>query len=136
MESRSERNSILLRKIRFNVHNLRVAYRIISHKNSLFFLELFKQFILSRSLSLCMHMYAFNLSTQIFLHSTDIIIRAFSVSSSSRNRSWQQTYRRWHTSIVNSRSLHVVKAKRDKRSEALSMHISSIRQATNWNLDL
>lgn len=75
----------------------------------------FKQFSLLYPLSLYTCMRAFNLSGQIFSRSTSIITRTFSVSSSSRNRSCQQTYRRWHTSIVNSQSLHVVKAKHDKR---------------------
>lgn len=78
----------------------------------------FKQFLLlSCSLFLCTRMRL--IFPQIFPHSTSIITRAF--SSSSRNRSCQQTYRRWHTSIVNSRSLHVVKAWQEKRG-AIDAH--------------
>lgn len=93
---------------------------------------LFKLISFPRSSSYCRC--ASNHSTRTSLHSTNIITRAFSVSSF-KNRSRQQTYRRWHTSIANSQSLQVVRGWQE-RSEPLSMHISSIRQTTNWNLDL
>jgi len=85
-----------------------------------------KQLSLFSTVFFCMR--AFNLSTWTPSRSTGITLLCFLLQESILTTNSSQ--------MAHFDSEFSASWEGDKRSQALSMHISSIRQATNWNLDL